>query len=220
MVDVPPTFDESMGTGTAQGSQDGATGEGATDGNGADGSAGDANKVADGTGDNPGPGTRAEGGLDTGEVMGDGGFGTMTAAEQVAILDGQLEASTSDFDALILEEQQKQRARERERAQSAAQSSSSTSTGPVGGVRNPYEERVMSGGNSTGGGMGGIARAGSAPENPAIYAPPGDIPEGDDDDVVARQLREAAMREPNPEIREKLWNEYRKYKGLDIPEAE
>ena len=36
-----------------------------------------------------------------------------------------------------------------------------------------------------------------------------------DDDVVARQLREAAMREPDPAIREKLWDEYRKYKGID-----
>ena len=38
-----------------------------------------------------------------------------------------------------------------------------------------------------------------------------------DDDIVARQLREAAMREPDPEIREALWDEYRKYKGLEIP---
>ena len=37
---------------------------------------------------------------------------------------------------------------------------------------------------------------------------------GDDDDVVARQLREAAMREPDPQLREKLWDEYRKYKGI------
>ena len=29
-------------------------------------------------------------------------------------------------------------------------------------------------------------------------------------------FREAAMREPDPLIREKLWNEYRKYTGLEI----
>ena len=33
-------------------------------------------------------------------------------------------------------------------------------------------------------------------------------------DIVARQLREAAMREPDPAVREKLWDEYRKYKGI------
>ena len=53
------------------------------------------------------------------------------------------------------------------------------------------------------------------PEQVAVYAPPADIPDGTDDDVVARQLREAAMREPDPQLREKLWDEYRKYKGIE-----
>lgn len=33
-----------------------------------------------------------------------------------------------------------------------------------------------------------------------------------DDDVVARQLREAAMAEEDPKLKEELWEEYRKYK--------
>jgi len=41
---------------------------------------------------------------------------------------------------------------------------------------------------------------------------PEDIGDGRDDDVVARQLREAAMSEEDPVIREKLWDEYRRYK--------
>ena len=43
----------------------------------------------------------------------------------------------------------------------------------------------------------------------------GDVREvvADDDDVVARQIREAAMKEKDPELREKLWDEYRKYTG-------
>ena len=41
---------------------------------------------------------------------------------------------------------------------------------------------------------------------------PKDIPDGSDDDIVARQLREAAMKEQDPELRKKLWDEYRKYK--------
>ena len=52
------------------------------------------------------------------------------------------------------------------------------------------------------------------PEQVAVYQAPADIPDGSDDDVVARQLREAAMREPDPDLREKLWDEYRKYKGI------
>jgi hypothetical protein len=64
--------------------------------------------------------------------------------------------------------------------------------------------------------MGG--RSGGAPDAPAVYEAPKDIPAGNDDDIVARQLREAAMREADPEVREALWNEYRKYKGIEIPE--
>ena len=40
-----------------------------------------------------------------------------------------------------------------------------------------------------------------------------DIPSGNDDDVIARQLREAAEAETDPEVKEKLWEEYRKYKN-------
>jgi len=43
-------------------------------------------------------------------------------------------------------------------------------------------------------------------------AVPADVGDGRDDDVVARQLREAAMSEKDPAIRDKLWDEYRRYK--------
>jgi hypothetical protein len=41
---------------------------------------------------------------------------------------------------------------------------------------------------------------------------PPDVGDGSDDDIVARQLREAAEKEDDPELREKLWDEYRAYK--------
>ncbi len=37
-------------------------------------------------------------------------------------------------------------------------------------------------------------------------------PAAGDDDIVARQLREAAEKETDPVLREKLWEEYRRYK--------
>lgn len=37
-------------------------------------------------------------------------------------------------------------------------------------------------------------------------------PTADDDDIVARQLREAAEKETDPELKEKLWEEYEAYK--------
>jgi hypothetical protein len=39
------------------------------------------------------------------------------------------------------------------------------------------------------------------------------VGDGSDDDIVARQLREAAMAEKDPALREKLWDEYRRYKA-------
>jgi hypothetical protein len=39
------------------------------------------------------------------------------------------------------------------------------------------------------------------------------VGDGSDDDIVARQLREAAEKETDPELREKLWDEYRAYKN-------
>ena len=41
---------------------------------------------------------------------------------------------------------------------------------------------------------------------------PTDVGDGNDDDVVARQLREAAMKEKDPQLQAKLWQEYRDYK--------
>jgi len=34
-----------------------------------------------------------------------------------------------------------------------------------------------------------------------------------DDDIISRQLREAAEKETDPELKKKLWEEYRKYKA-------
>lgn len=48
----------------------------------------------------------------------------------------------------------------------------------------------------------------SAPTNPT----PSDIGSSKDDDVIARQLREAAGNEPDPTLRDRLWDEYRRYK--------
>jgi hypothetical protein len=41
---------------------------------------------------------------------------------------------------------------------------------------------------------------------------PTNLPDAKDDDIIARQLREAAMQETDPELKEKLWDEYRRYK--------
>ena len=144
----------------------------------------------------------------------------MTAGEQVAILDAELERGMGEFDAMILEEQAAQRRAAREAAEREGTQTASAG-GAVGGsevAEDGYGREMGGGGYSVGGGMGGAsAGGGSIPQNTAKYPPPADIPSGNDDDVVARQLREAAMREPDPAVREKLWAEYRKYKGIKEP---
>ena len=141
--------------------------------------------------------------------------GPLTSAERVAILDRQLEESTRDFDGIIYDEEQRQR--EADRARTAQ-----TNESPAQASETAEEESTFGGGvastgsSSVGGGIGG-SRGNAPPTDGAKYPPPGDIPAGNDDDVVARQLREAAMRESDPEVREKLWNEYRKYKGIEVP---
>ena len=43
---------------------------------------------------------------------------------------------------------------------------------------------------------------------------PEDIPPADNESVVEAQLRQAAITEKDPQKKKKLWNEYRRYKGL------
>lgn len=218
MRDTLPTFNDSYG-------QDGSV---AGDPSGGDTGGVETGEQGRDPGGNNGTGpvavgTRSEGGLNSGvssdvDANLEQGQGPLTSAEQVAILDRQLEQSTSDFDAMILEEQQRQREMDRERSQCTPRAQAEPAGAGSSG-RNPYQDDVAMGtsaaGGDIGGGMGG-GRAG-APDNPAIHKAPDDIPDGDNDDVVARQLREAAMREPDPAVRERLWNEYRKYTGLEIP---
>ena len=42
---------------------------------------------------------------------------------------------------------------------------------------------------------------------------PEDIDDGQGDDIVLRQIRDAAMKEKDPVLRERLWDEYRRIKN-------
>jgi hypothetical protein len=211
MVDTLPTFDEDYGSEGEGSGAEGGSPDGEEDGAGG---TGDTRQVAessggpDGTASQQGPGTRASGGMES--DMGTGG--PLTAAEQVAILDRQLEESTRDFDGIIYDEESRQREAARERAAQTIKTAGDAATSP------PLSEPTARGGmTSAGSGIGGRSGVPSSVESK--YPPPADIPNGNDDDVVARQLREAAMREPDPAIREKLWAEYRKYKDIAEPDA-
>jgi hypothetical protein len=128
--------------------------------------------------------------------------------------DSELDKALEEFDGEILAERAVIQTRSNERAGTA---------GSPGGLPPSGE----AGGQPTGGDPGsaeqqttGYEPRGMPSQNSPQRAPPSpsgnipdDIPDARDDDIIARQLREAAMNETDPELREKLWEEYRRYKG-------
>jgi hypothetical protein len=64
-------------------------------------------------------------------------------------------------------------------------------------------------------GAQGTGDQGSAQQGTAVADIPEDIPvDGTGEDQVAKQLREAAMAEKDPVVREALWEQYRKHTGI------
>ena len=145
-----------------------------------------------------------------------------TRQEHIDGMDAELNAGLAEFDELLL--------REQERVKAAAPRSATgggTESGNGGGDGGNAADgggTSMVGSTSTTGGIGSQAGGNTdrtstgtgggvmkSPPPGARRQPPG-IPDGSNDDVVARQLREAAEKETDPELQKKLWEEYRKYK--------
>jgi hypothetical protein len=129
------------------------------------------------------------------------------------VLDEQLRRGYEVFDGLVLNERERAQADGNARPAGGIGSQSASAGGSPSGGNQPQ--------TLPGNGQDGRQRAGSIPAanttSPGAgetFPPPEDIPSGRDDDVVARQLREAAMSEPDPELREALWEEYRIYTGI------
>lgn len=147
--------------------------------------------------------------------LGDSAGGPQTAAERAQVLTGELNRGYEDFDGVILAE------RARAQAQAAAARNTeipgdsggagSSGTGTGGSPIIVSRDNTMPSGTQGSRGVGGGATSGDQAQS---FPPPEDIPSGRDDDIVARQLREAAMTEADPELREALWDEYRKYTGI------
>lgn len=148
-----------------------------------------------------------------------------TFDEQLAVLDAELLSGLGDFDEMLLQEQERVRAQTpmSDAAGGGAGSGSgdggaSEGSGGDSGESGDSGEESGEGSETSEGagdgstGMGGRnAKNGTQRQNQRKGVPD-NIPSGDDDDVVARQLREAAEKETSPELKAKLWEEYRKYK--------
>jgi hypothetical protein len=147
------------------------------------------------------------------------------AEERRATLDKQLSESLGVFDAHLREEQQKT-AEERDARQAtvaAATASTDGSSPGADGAGTPATEAPAGshGGKQNARSESKPSRAGelksdkaagingSASGNGATRTA---IPDGNDDDIVARRIRRAAELETDPELKDKLWKEYVEYR--------
>lgn len=116
-------------------------------------------------------------------------------------LDGEFQRSLSKFDKRLERENAELGELTREQADSENEGGSSSENEDVFTGNAPFPPRVPDASGVPG-----------SPGDQARIPPPDDVGDGQDDDIVARQLREAAEAETDPELREKLWEEYRAYK--------
>ena len=154
--------------------------------------------------------------------------GEQTASEKTADLDAELFSGMGDFDEMLLREQQRIKAAAPlgdagDGGQGGAGGEGDGGSGAGSGSGSGSAEAEADGEDGEDGDgqiadkSGGHSTYGSG-AGPGSTQPQGkngtpqERHDGSDDDVVARQLREAAEKEPDPVLKEKLWEEYRKYK--------
>lgn len=135
-----------------------------------------------------------------------------TSAEQAAALQRELQRKLETFDTLM------RRAQENAAREAAAQGDPDGGPEGRGGLTEaPPEGPGRGGAAATATGLGNTPdKSGETTLNrrpPARGGAQLGQVDGADDDIVARQLREAAERESDPTLREKLWDEYRNYKS-------
>ncbi len=152
------------------------------------------------------------------------------AMDEVAALDSQLNASMTKFDGMLLKEMDEIRAGSSEKLQdlaaeaaeaakrlrekgldvntSGSKSSGESQGNQDGGRPNNREKDSTKGrqGSETAS-KDGSGKGGKGPSSTDQRRR-----EYENDDIVARQLREAAENETDPELKEKLWKEYEEYK--------
>jgi hypothetical protein len=165
------------------------------------------------------------------------------AFDELAPLDRELDESLAAFDEMLLRELDEIRAKSADKmtdlATEAAEAArrlreKGVEVATSSSEETPQAEESASGGEEAASGMESekaeeaevgreegaeerdVASRGSAQKG----APRGTEPDhsaGYDDDIVARQIREAAEKETDPELKAKLWKEYEDYKSGSSP---
>lgn len=148
-----------------------------------------------------------------------------TRAERTDALHESFIESLGAFDQMLLEEEGRLATRvpsQREQGASggggdgadggspgaASSDEASGSVGEDAGAAGGTGEAAADASVASATGTGTGEASSSAPQG----VPEGTLPPPEDDDIVARQLREAAEKETDPELKKKLWDEYWTYK--------
>lgn len=172
------------------------------------------------------------------EKLSDPSIPEENAPDQVAELDRRLRASLSEFDAALQKKMEtietESAAKMRDLAQQAAEAakhlkekgaeseSEQTEATDEGSTQGEADQPKDAKDSSTKpkspqtepdeGDDAAVAGGQSEASGPGPQGGPGSRYSKEDDDIVARQLREAAEKETDPELKAKLWKEYEAYK--------
>ncbi len=137
---------------------------------------------------------------------------------EVGELDRALNEALGEFDGKLLSEQERLAARlPRQRESSGTGAYGGPGAGGVEGSPGTGRQGYGAAQGGPGEGYAGTGDSGSPGGGSVAVGGKAAPARGrttidSDDDIVARQLREAAEKETDPELKEKLWQEYRKYK--------
>jgi hypothetical protein len=151
-----------------------------------------------------------------------------TSDERRAALDERLNASLGSFDEQLRKERQ-QIARERDARQATVTTVAAVDSDPkpdrnqngeaaeTAATELPHKSSDSHRGatdspSARSGDLKSEKAAGAAGNARGNGAVATEIPDGNDDDVIARRLRKAAEQETDPELKDKLWKEYVEYK--------
>ena len=138
-----------------------------------------------------------------------------TEAQRKARLEGELDKSVGGFDEVLAEEQRE--------ISTVGRDTEGFGGGGAGGGGGVGLGKQASGGIEGTGeevaraespGSGSTPSIDSMSEEEIAKRTPEDIPDLVSDDIVAKQLKEAALAEDDPVLRERLWEEYRNYNNL------
>lgn len=180
----------------------------------------------------PSGGDAGDSGEESGESSDSGESGTAgesQAGDSIEGLDEALDESLEDFDETVLSEGNRGGADSIDILSPSGTSGGIDSDEPLfeeanadgAAEGNPsIEQRAAEGAPPGADGSGAEAPAGQAANSSGpeqgereIIPIPDDIDDGQGDDIVLRQIRDAALKERDPILREKLWDEYRRIKN-------